>query len=201
MIFENLVKINNCPICNHSQLRFRGLIGSKSKEINNYFSLKQCEYCNHRFLSEFPTSKYLNSLYETNSQYVFGHDENEEIQISKFKSNGFDDVVPFKKHWIFRFISFNHCGEYLEIGPGLCKMYKTFYEKGWNCDGIDIQPFIKAPGIVNKFEYIRNNSKDVAVAFDVIEHTIDPIKFLKNINYKMKDGGLLFFNISKCRFF
>ncbi len=192
MIFKNLVKIKNCPICNFNKILFKGKIKSKSIKINDYFSLIECKNCNHRFLSEFPKPAYLETLYKSNSPYVFGHDANEEIQIKKFKKNGFKDVIPFKKHWIFKYISINEKKEYLEIGPGLCKMYKTFYDNGWKCNGIDIQPFIKAPGIVKKLEYIQNNSKDIAVAFDVIEHTVNPIKFLNNINQKMKNDGFLF---------
>ena len=74
----------------------------------------------------------------------------------------------------------------------MCGLYKTFHEKKWHCEGLDLQPFIKAPGIVDNLEKIKNNSKDVAVALDVIEHSIDPDKFLKNINNKLKINGKMF---------
>ena len=41
-------------------------------------------------------------------------------------------------------------------------------------------------------KYIKKNTKNIAVAFDVIEHTTDPIELLNNINNKMKVDGLLF---------
>jgi len=192
MIIKNLIKINNCPICKSNKTIFKGLIRSKNKKIDNNFSLKLCKNCNHRFLSKFPKIKYLNSLYKKNSNYVFGHDASEESQKKYFKKNGFKDVVSLNKHWIFKYIDFNNAKKYLEIGPGLCRMYKTFYEKGWKCNGIDLQPFIKAPGIVKSLKYIKKNTKNIAVAFDVIEHTTDPIELLNNINNKMKVGGLLF---------
>ena len=101
-------------------------------------------------------------------------------------------MLPINEHWIFSYINLNNAEEYLEIGPGLCGMYKTFYQKGWECNGIDLQPFIIAPGIVKSLDHINNESKSVAVAFDVLEHTTDPVELLNIINNKMKNDGLLF---------
>ncbi len=189
---KNFIKMLNCPICFSREILNKGYISSKLEEINNFFILKKCTNCNHRFLSLFPKISFLNKLYKKNSRYVFGHDENEESQKNKFKKKGFKNVKPYNEHWIFDYINMNEKSEYLEIGPGLCRMYKTFYKKNWSCNGIDLQPFIKVPGIVKNIKKIKNNIKDVAVAFDVIEHTSEPIKFLKDINKKMKKGGKLF---------
>ena len=68
MIFKNLVKIKNCPICNFNKILFKGKIKSKSIKINDYFSLIECKNCNHRFLSEFPKPAYLETLYKSNNQ-------------------------------------------------------------------------------------------------------------------------------------
>jgi len=191
-MIKNLFKVYNCPICKSERSLSKGKIRSKIKEIDNYFTLKLCENCNHRYLSDFPKTEYLNSLYEKNSNYVLDHDPSAELQKKNFKKYGFKDVKPINQHWIFSYINLNKAEEYLEIGPGLCKMYKTFYQKGWECNGIDLQPFIIAPGIVKSLNYIKDETKNVAVAFDVMEHTTDPVKLLNIINNKMKAGGLLF---------
>tara|TARA_B100000989_G_scaffold283178_1_gene248880 strand:- start:408 stop:1325 length:918 start_codon:yes stop_codon:yes gene_type:complete len=192
MNLKNFKLINNCPICNNKKISSKGKIKSGLKEINNFFFLKKCNKCNHRFLSKFPKKNYLVELHKINSKFLFGQDIHENYYKREFKNKGFKGVRPIKKHWIFEYINIDISKEYLEIGPGLCRVYKTFYSKKWNCHGIDLQPFIKAPGIVHKLSMIRNGKKDVAVAFDVIEHTNDPINFLKNINKKMKFNGKLF---------
>jgi len=191
-MINNLIKVYNCPICKSERSLFKGKIRSKIKEIDNYFSLKLCKNCNHRYLSEFPETEYLNNLYKTNSNFVFDHDASEELKKENFREYGFKDVLAINQHWIFSYIDLNKAEEYLEIGPGLCEMYKTFYQKGWVCNGIDLQPFIIAPGIVKSLEHINNETKRVAVAFDVLEHTTDPIELLNIINNKMKNDGLLF---------
>ena len=192
IMIKNLIKVINCPICKSEKSLLKGKIRSKIKQIDKYFSLKLCENCNHRYLSEFPETEYLNNLYKTNSNLVFDHDPSEESRKENFKKYGFDNVLPINEHWIFSYINLNNAEEYLEIGPGLCGMYKTFYQKGWECNGIDLQPFIIAPGIVKSLDHINNESKSVAVAFDVLEHTTDPVELLNIINNKMKNDGLLF---------
>ena len=192
MIQNNFIHNNFCPICKFEELIDRKTIRSKNREIDKIFNLKECKNCNHKFLSKFPKEEFLNELYRNNSKYVFGHDPNEEIEKNKFKNSGFKEISSLKNHWIFNYLDLDTKGEYLEIGPGLCKLYKSFYLKNWICEGIELQPFIKAPGIVNNFEHIKNNSKDIVVALDVIEHTINPIKFLNNINTKLKKNGKLF---------
>ena len=57
---------------------------------------------------------------------------------------------------------------------------------------MDLQPYIKAPGIVDNLYKIKNDTKDIAVALDVIEHSIDPNQFLKKISKKLKKDGKIF---------
>jgi len=192
MDINNLVINKLCPICKSEKIQDKKEIQSKHGEINFLFRLKKCLNCRHRFLSKFPTEQDLEELYKNNSKYVFSHELHEDYEKNKFKDEGFKKVVSFNDHWIFDFININQNGEYLEIGPGLCRLYKTFYEKNWHCEGLDLQPFIKAPGIINNLKKIKNNTKDVAVALDVIEHVIDPDKFLKNINDKLNIDGKVF---------
>ena len=192
MDINNLVLNICCPICKSENIQDKKKIESKHNEINLAFSLKKCLDCRHRYLSKFPTEKNLEELYKNNSKYVFGHELDEEHEKNKFKDGGFKSVLPFNEHWIFNFININQAGEYFEIGPGLCRLYKTFYKKNWHCEGLDLQPFIKAPGIIDSLEKIKDNSKDIAVALDVIEHTINPNKFLSEINNKLKIDGKVF---------
>tara|TARA_A200000113_G_scaffold181376_1_gene167324 strand:- start:1914 stop:2825 length:912 start_codon:yes stop_codon:yes gene_type:complete len=192
-MFKDNFKINKtCPICKSKKIYDKDKIKSKHGEINLMFSLMFCKSCGHKFLSEFPLKNYLEKLHKDDSKFLFDHDSNEVTEKERFKKDGFKKVKTLSDHWIFKHIDINQVGEYFEIGPGLCELYKTFYNKNWHCEGLDLQPFIIAPGIVNNLDDIKNESKDVAVALDVIEHTIDPLEFLKNINIKLKNGGKIF---------
>ncbi len=192
---KNFVYNKNCPICNSDKIINKKKIKSKHDEINLMFHLKHCKNCGHKFLSSFPTEKYLDNLYKTDSKFVFGHDESEGLEKKKFINKGFSEINSLKNHWIFKFVDINKKGEYLEIGPGFCKLYKAFYENNWNCEGLDLQPYIKAPGIVDNLYKIKNDTKDIAVALDVIEHSIDPNQFLENISKKLKKGGKVFLSL------
>ena len=192
-MFKNNFKINKaCPICKSENIENKNKIPSKHQEIDHKFSLMLCKICGHKFLSEFPSKIYLEELHKNDSKFLFSHDTNEVIEKERFKKNGFEKVKILSDHWIFKFVDINQGGEYLEIGPGLCALYKTFHNKNWHCQGLDLQPFINSPGIVNNLDEIKNESKDIAVALDVIEHTIDPLDFLKNIKIKLKNGGKIF---------
>tara|TARA_X000000368_G_scaffold377208_1_gene330742 strand:+ start:644 stop:1564 length:921 start_codon:yes stop_codon:yes gene_type:complete len=190
---ENLIKIFKCPICFSSSSKNIGKIENcNSTDLSNIFDLLECKKCGHKFLSKFPKKNYLENLYKEDSDYVFGHSKSEVISKANFIKYKFSKQKSYKKHWIFDFINLNKKGNYLEIGPGLCNLYKSFYEKKWNCEGVELQKWIKAPGIKKNYNRLSKKKNDVIVMFDVLEHIIDPNSFLKNISKKIKKNGKLF---------
>ena len=50
-------------------------------------------------------------------------------------------------------------GNYLEIGPGYCSLFKTFRNHGWKCEGYELQTWIKDKGIVHKPSKIKKTKK------------------------------------------
>ena len=82
-------------------------------------------------------------------------------------------------------------GRFFEIGPGLCRLYKTFLSKGWSCQGLEPRSFVKIKGIKKTFNEIKKNN-DIVAAFDVLEHVENPIEILKKINKKMKKKDQIF---------
>ena len=187
-----LLKIKYCPICSSKKITNIGIINSNRDDLNNLFNLLQCLNCNHRFLSKFPKEKFLNKLYLNNSDYVFGHTADENIKKEKFIEKKFKNILAYNDHWIFNYIKKEKKGRYLEIGPGLCNLYKAFYSIGWKCEGVELQSWIKAPGIVNSINKIKKEKKDIVVMLDVLEHSANPIKLLKSISKKHKISGKLF---------
>ena len=187
MKLENL---NQCPICNSIKIFKVNNIKSNIKEIKDTFDLIKCQDCSHRFISKIPDQLELNKLYEIDSPLVFGGTIHELNQKKNFIKNNFEDIEPQFNHWIFDYIDQNQ-GSYLELGPGLCRLYKTFYLKGWKCQGLEQRSFIKINGIKKDIKDIENNN-DVVAAIDVLEHLVDPIEMLKKINSKIKKGGKIF---------
>ena len=185
-----LRKINKCPICQNSNIRKIATIKSHLKEINNKLDLMKCQNCLHRFISKFPSQIKLNNLYKTDSPLVFGGTDYELDQKKKFITYGFKNIITQNDHWIFKHVNIDK-GKFFEVGPGLCRLYKTFLLKGWTCQGLEPRSFVKLKGIKKNFNQIRNNN-DIVSAFDVLEHVENPIQTLKKINKKMKKNGLIF---------
>ena len=188
--FLYLKKIKSCPICKSKNLFIISNIKSKIKDIGSKFNLIKCNNCSHRAISKIPNEKFLKDLYMNDSPLVFGGTHGELALKKDFIAGNFEKIEPLQNHWIFNYID-KKKGNYFELGPGLCRLYKAFFLKGWKCQGLELRSFIKAPGIKNNFKKI-DNQKDVAVAFDVLEHVIDPIKYLRSIKKKIKKGGKIF---------
>ena len=187
MKLENL---NQCPICNSIKIFKVNNIKSNIKDIKDAFDLMKCLDCLHRIISKIPNQIELNKLYEIDSPLVFGGTIHELNQKKNFIKNNFENIEPQFNHWIFDYIDQDQ-GSYLELGPGLFRLYKTFYLKGWKCQGLEQRSFIKIDGIKKDIQDIENNN-DVVAAIDVLEHLVDPIEMLKKINSKIKKGGKIF---------
>ena len=183
-------KLKKCPICDSFNILKISIIKSPIKKINKVFDLMKCKICLHRFISKVPSQIELNKLYEIDSPYMFGGTFQEVEQKNNFINNKFEDIKPQFDHWIFRHLE-PIIGKYFELGPGLCRLYRTFFLKGWKCQGLEPRSFIKSNGIKKDINEIENDN-DVVVAFDVLEHLVDPIKMLKIINFKIKDQGKIF---------
>ena len=192
---ENLLKnisINNrCPICENENVKTINKINSNVEDFKDIFDLLICKECDHRFISKFPNENFLNHLYKIGSNYVIGQHEEKKKSKMEFIKKGFSGVTSNKNHWVLKFVSLNDKGSYFEIGPGLCNLYKIFIENNWKCEGLELQEWINGPGIVHKFEDIKENKKDLIVMLDVLEHTIDPLKFINKLsNYQNVEGKL-----------
>ena len=182
--------LNQCPICESNKIFKVSNIKSNIKEIKNTFDLMKCLDCLHRFISKIPNQKELNKLYEIDSPLVIGGTIQELNQKDTFIKNDFKNLKPQFNHWIFNHIE-NSAGKFFELGPGLCRLYRTFYLKGWQCQGLEQRSFIKINGIKKNMKEIENDN-DVVAAFDVLEHLENPIEMLKIINPKIKKDGKIF---------
>ena len=182
--------LNQCPICESFKIFKLSNIKSNITEILNTFDLMKCLECSHRFISKIPSQKELDNLYEIDSPIVFGKTDYNQLQKNNFIKSNSKDIIPDNSNWIFKHIKIDN-GKYFELGPGLCSLYKAFQLKGWKCQGLELRSFVQIEGIKKKIQDIEFDN-DIVVAFDVLEHLVDPVEYLKKISYRTKKDGMIF---------
>ena len=83
-LLKNLVKTKKCPVCLKKKFKNLGKINICHSDLRSLLSLLECNYCNHWFYSKMPNERYLNYLYTSHSDYVFGNvHSKDELQIIK----------------------------------------------------------------------------------------------------------------------
>ena len=188
-----LKKTKYCTICESSNLKTISLVTNKitNKRIKKKLYLIECNNCLHRTFSKIPSDAILKKSYINDDPLIWGLLQNKSDNEKKKNNFKFSQIKPLDKHWVFEHIDLNMKKIYFELGPGLCKLYKTFNSKGWQCHGIEPKSFVKAPGIKKSFNNLKIKA-DIAVATDVLEHINDPVLYLKKINSIMKKNGKIF---------
>lgn len=173
----------NCPFC-----------GSNEFEENftiNGFRHVRCNHCmvlyvNPR-LKEFCLKKLYNDEYYSriyNDSMISVFDIRKEL-IGKSKYN--------------QIINYNDSkGRILDIGCGIGEVLSTFKDNNWECVGIEMNPsainWVQKLGIkvfAGEFEnYFDSDLFDCVMAWNVIEHIVNPNAFLSKALKHLKTGGL-----------
>ncbi len=119
-----------------------------------------------------------------------------------YEANIPQDTINFTKR--MKLITKHHPtpGKLLDIGCNIGTLMNVAREKGWKTTGVEFNRSAAAFGrkrfglkILEK-DFMKSKfpkeSFDVVVMNDVIEHVIDPVKTLHEVNRILKKGGLLF---------
>ena len=173
----------NCPYCN-------------SKKYHNKFNINgfihvTCFNCNTVFVTPRLKDEYIDLLYSDtyyselyiNSMIPAFNKRKTLIGQSKFKQ-----VLEY---------SINK-GSVLDIGCGVGEVIDVFNDNDWDCHAIEFNPgavdWLNKIGInvsnIHFNEYNSGMQFDVIMAWNVIEHVIDPLLFLKKVNSLLKPGGI-----------
>lgn len=181
-----------CPICGYNQNIF------VRKWAKGYDALK-CRNCNLIFASPM---KGLNSIYD--QAYEEGNEYNVYLEMAKTLKIKGRRALGWPYKTLLRYIKNKDlCGETIfEVGCGCGHFIYLMNSLGYESNGCDISSSAcrVAKGMFNldiiNSEFneatIDEKTLDMVIAFELIEHLEDPLKFLKVVQSKLKHGGYLF---------
>lgn len=95
-----------------------------------------------------------------------------------------------------------------EIGSGAGNLLVFLERKGYNVIGIEpdncfvelVNSRLKKGKVIEGFNAdLPGEEYDAIIATHVLEHLIDPVKFLKDIRKKLKKDGIIFLEVPNCR--
>ena len=192
---NNFIKIKRCLICSNKNLINLGKVTNVNLKLNNCFNLVECKNCFHCSLDYMPKQNYLDKLYSNGSEYVLQYSDYELLLKKKFIKKGFKSVILNFNHWVFREIRNLYKGNYFEIGPGNCSLFKSFRDVGFNCFAYEKQSWILDKNIYHKISDIPRRKADLVVITDVLEHISNPLNFLKKFDFVFKKKTKLFLSL------
>jgi 2-polyprenyl-3-methyl-5-hydroxy-6-metoxy-1,4-benzoquinol methylase len=173
------------------------LCGSDS--YNKLFDLKdreiaRCSDCGLISYHPIPSEKELEDIYNDPAYFDNSYFLDEE----KIKSNHY---MHFQNAAELASRELKEDGKILEIGPGTGRFIKMCKDRNLNIEAVEFSSQAAAE-LQEKFAVsvktgdiekagLPENGYDMIVAFDVIEHCVDPTKWLNIINKALKDNGIL----------
>jgi len=180
---EKYIENVNCPHCynEHHYNEFK----------LNGFNHVMCKNCDSVYVNPRLKDKYIDKLY-TDSYYSEMFTKSMIPFFEKRKKllgqNKYNQILDY---------SLNK-GSVLDIGCGVGELIDVFKDNGWDSDVVELNPaaieWLEKKGHnVNKvhFEDFNTEKKyDLVMAWNVIEHVLDPKKFVKKAFELLKPGGL-----------
>jgi SAM-dependent methyltransferase len=191
--------MKNCLICNSENIVSLRSYKSKSELFLNKVLMK-CNTCNLAFASPLPSD---NELTSYNSKYFLnahGGISTHPIVIS-FHSG----INNIRANHILD--SINHpnikINKILEIGPGLGFIMEYFKKKypdvEYSIIESDLENLEKLKKLASNYfvdiDVVPNNYFDLVIISHVLEHTNNPVNFLKKIKLKIRKGGYIFIEV------
>jgi len=198
--------IEACKICgnkNHSLLIKR--VSKVVMKADGEYSIMRCKECTHCFTSPIPSDKYLAKAYENFGPHK-NHPSYKRLKRLKFIKNhkifGLFYVVLYKLVGA-RFSPFfkSNKRHMLDVGCGSGQFLIDMKQLGWEVTGQDMYKgagqFAIDEGIdINicslssmSEDSLNMNRFDIITGWHVLEHTHEPIEFVKAIYKMLKPGG------------
>ncbi len=188
-----------CKICGSSS---RDVISAKVRDSNEH-SVYNCKECAHVQLFPLPEWSENKNFYSQNKQANWVRPV---IDVEKMRNSLKTDTIR-RADFIEKL--FTKDQKILELGTGYGFFMEEMLKRGWNIEGSEIGASRReiAENITGKslFEFdvcVEDdiilqflNTFDVVVAFQVFEHVLGPVEFLKGIKKLLKPEGKVIIEI------
>ncbi len=183
-------EVIDCPICGgqgNAIDRIKTIHPSSDMECG----LVSCLICGHWWITPTPTQSQLNKMYEESSEYVvpkvWGKEQEEKV-FSKAERLLIDVEGGSQEK-----------KRYLEIGAGGGHLHSYFLNLGWDAYGVEPGAWCSNPNIFKNISDIPNEMTfDVIVAFDVLEHVVDPVAMLSKLKQVSNPDARLYCSFPNC---
>ena len=191
-----------CILCN-------GMLDEYSKESNLDLSINHCKNCNL-----YISGNTKQEVIEKVSELYKGDYWNEHNSETSINSEYTDvDSQGKRRNWVSQFL---YTKQYitgktlLEIGVGAGQSILWFEEEGFDVSGIE--PDGRNVSMINKVlkrgkvsktsveEFSSDKVFDVIWMSHVLEHLIEPVRFLKKIRNNLKKSGIFFIEVPNCEY-
>ena len=191
-----------CILCN-------GILDEYSKESNLDLSINHCKNCNL-----YISGNTKQEVIEKVSELYKGDYWNEHNSETSINSEYTDvDSQGKRRNWVSQFL---YTKQYitgktlLEIGVGAGQSILWFEEEGFDVSGIE--PDGRNVSMINKVlkrgkvaetsveEFSSDKVFDVIWMSHVLEHLIEPVRFLKKIRNNLKKNGIFFIEVPNCEY-
>lgn len=190
---------NYCPVCSDDKI-LRSFPYKANSDLLRAKHVNICGHCFLGFISPFPSEE---DWIEYNSQYFLN---------AHGGVNRSTDTIHYKNALAklrYQYIcDFNDSRKsdvkcILEIGPG-----EGYLTKFWKLRHPDIEYFVDESDasvhkelidagaiVLQKTKNKQKHSIDLVIISHVLEHTLDPVNFIKEATAKLKSGGILFIEV------
>ena len=191
-----------CILCN-------GILDEYSKESNLDLSINHCKNCNL-----YISGNTKQEVIEKVSELYKGDYWNEHNSETSINSEYTDvDSQGKRRNWVSQFL---YTKQYitgktlLEIGVGAGQSILWFEEEGFDVSGIE--PDGRNVSMINKVlkrgkvaetsveGFSSDKVFDVIWMSHVLEHLIEPVRFLKKIRNNLKKSGIFFIEVPNCEY-
>jgi SAM-dependent methyltransferase len=179
------VDLDACPVCGSTEARpFHRFADS----IEHGFA--RCPVCDVAYLASRPVynEAYLRAFYDIKGPFSLPDDDCNRKVINRCLDlmEGVERLVPSK-------------GELLDVGCAFGYLLSVARDRGWSVHGIELYESCLATCRKSGFDVHAEDVMatpasrrfDVVTACHVLEHTPDPVGFLRALRDRLRDGGLM----------
>ena len=174
----------NCPLCKNKHTR-------SFLKISKNYNILECRNC----LVKFPNVDFIKNKKYAEIIYAQYSKLNHRKNMDKTKNYRFKMMTEKYNFCILENFQKSKKIKVLDYGCGNGLFLQFLKTKGINCAGLEVdeasvQKLVKKKiKFYKDIEQIEDNSLDLCVLFDVLEHLTNPINDLKKIRKKLKKNG------------